>query len=709
MSCMNAISNNPYRILGVYTNASVKELSANITKIKAYSQIGKNTSFSSDFPLVLGSVIRNADAVSKAYSDISLSEGRLMYGLLWFNKMDHVDEIAFNYLNAGDIEKASELFSKINTSGSFVNRAVCALLQENVILASYLFSKLVENDLYDDFQSNVIGIDRKFSKEEFTKILVDTLIKLFPNYDWFNAINSNIVVINNKQQFIDDELHNSYFSKQFKSVFVTSITQSISSKLDQAEKTNLKDPSACLRMAQSVSNLIGDFRNLRTVINASDVRYITLSDRTATILNRLCVGYYNNTNNSHHTKTIYPYAEKALDFACSSKIKKLCQENLEVLNRSLANEEEQKRIKKISTDVDAVKKLISDYEESNKGISSLMDFLRKCNQHLQSIRKKIRDKDISEQISSNVVNFALNIIIDEVNNAYYYKSDIISKASSLMSYMENFEMNYKTRCRFVENFDTLNRMQLRDNKSGFSREQFLFDKKNNKDNNEDHLIRNILIACLLGLILFIFIGYCANKNEKISQNNTSGVNNTTSVITSDSTAIDSVTVQEDNKIEDNVEEVADEYEQEKLNEEKWLKQYKGNSLKTGATPYRSKYGKNSQIGDSEIEVTAAYSSDAVVIIKNSSGKVVKHAYIKANKTYTFTVTSGEYQVFFIQGNSWCPHKKAPNGCSGFFLENVSYGKDDLVYIPDYKILTYTLHSVVNGNFSMRYSDPSEAF
>lgn len=140
-------------------------------------------------------------------------------------------------------------------------------------------------------------------------------------------------------------------------------------------------------------------------------------------------------------------------------------------------------------------------------------------------------------------------------------------------------------------------------------------------------------------------------------------------------------------------------------DELWLEKYRGNSLKNGAQPYHKLYGYNSKGGSSAFGFEASSGSDVIVTIKNMSGKIIRHAYIKKGHRLEITVPSGTYQVFFIFGNSWCPEKEAPNGQKGYFLEGVSVSKDEPQRVPQNQILNYTLYSIQNGNFS---PDPSTA-
>lgn len=143
-------------------------------------------------------------------------------------------------------------------------------------------------------------------------------------------------------------------------------------------------------------------------------------------------------------------------------------------------------------------------------------------------------------------------------------------------------------------------------------------------------------------------------------------------------------------------------------EDKWQVKYLGNQLSNGAQPYRSLYGKNKQSGTSEIIVTAPTDRDALVMVKNGSDRVIRHAYIKSGMRYTFHISAGYHQVYFICGKDWCPEKEAPNGQMGYFLHS-SVSKDSQTYIDDYQSLTYTLQSMANGNFMPQNASSYEAF
>jgi hypothetical protein len=137
--------------------------------------------------------------------------------------------------------------------------------------------------------------------------------------------------------------------------------------------------------------------------------------------------------------------------------------------------------------------------------------------------------------------------------------------------------------------------------------------------------------------------------------------------------------------------------------------YISNSLSTGATPYFKYYGGNSACNDngcSKIKVTTS-NSDVVVTIKKKN-KTVRHAYIQAGDSYSFSFPNGTYQAFFYYGKGWNPEKEMKGGkMKGGFITDEVFGKDDHQSLFN-NVLTYELIMQQNGNFSTRPSNPEEA-
>ena len=139
--------------------------------------------------------------------------------------------------------------------------------------------------------------------------------------------------------------------------------------------------------------------------------------------------------------------------------------------------------------------------------------------------------------------------------------------------------------------------------------------------------------------------------------------------------------------------------------------YRNNSLANGSMPYAYCYGRNN-FGNSSVRVNAG-NIDALVMIKNTSNRVIRHAYVKANRGFTLHVPNGTYTVHFYHGTGWNPKKRMKDThCGpimGGFIYFESISKDpERLYLYN-QSMSYTLRRVTGGNFSTVPSSVSEAF
>lgn len=125
-----------------------------------------------------------------------------------------------------------------------------------------------------------------------------------------------------------------------------------------------------------------------------------------------------------------------------------------------------------------------------------------------------------------------------------------------------------------------------------------------------------------------------------------------------------------------------------------IEKYGNNTLPHGSFPYQEFFGefqKSKQKFNCDVVVTAPIAFDMITVIKENdeNGKVVAHAYIAADSTYTFTIDNGKYQMFFYIGNGWNPNKQMEDGVKGGFVRNETYSKDDPVTLAN-EVITYQL-------------------
>ena len=89
---MNILRNNPYRLLGVYSNSPTKERLANHNRMKAFLKVGKPVSFPLDLPQYLSAIKRTEASVMAAEAQLTLPKDQLLYAQFWFVKV-HIKSV----------------------------------------------------------------------------------------------------------------------------------------------------------------------------------------------------------------------------------------------------------------------------------------------------------------------------------------------------------------------------------------------------------------------------------------------------------------------------------------------------------------------------------------------------------------------------------------------------------------------------------------
>jgi hypothetical protein len=86
---MDAIINNPFRILGLKPTASEKEITKRVSDLTIYAEMDKKVTYETDFEF-LGRVDRSVNAIKEAAKKIENKELKIFYSLLFFeNKVEN--------------------------------------------------------------------------------------------------------------------------------------------------------------------------------------------------------------------------------------------------------------------------------------------------------------------------------------------------------------------------------------------------------------------------------------------------------------------------------------------------------------------------------------------------------------------------------------------------------------------------------------------
>lgn len=289
---MDIIKNNPYRIIGILSNATAKEIQGRKSKITAYAKVGKQITSEFDFPL-FDSIEREHDKIEKAFSAIQQSKEMLENSLFWFLNTNSFDETAINYLRNGDKEKAVEIWEKVTTDkevtpknySCFNNIGTLKLLgksQEEIKEGLEKKIKLIESDCFTNFVHSVAGeayiIDNQKQIENFIDIIIkqyqvkysstDTL-KLFSNC---NGTTQKYL----SQKFTEEPVHN------------------IESQIERTKKKRNENKINAFQFGLKLhENTKSDLTLLKSLLGVEDLKYKMIADNLAKEIMQCGIDYFN--------------------------------------------------------------------------------------------------------------------------------------------------------------------------------------------------------------------------------------------------------------------------------------------------------------------------------------------------------------------------------------------------------------------------------
>jgi len=333
------ISSNPYRIIGVLSNSGVKEIHKNLSKLKAFAQLGKKIEFDYDLNFLnLAEAERYSEIISKVESRVLLDDNKVKYSLFWFLDSSPYDAIALSNLINGNTEKAIEIWEKATKSNevtvknyaSFNNLATLLILMSFDESKYDIFNKsdesishlkralnykcnLITSEFFSNF-CNDIGVTNDISIPEIQTFFATTIIEI---------INKNF----SSKELVDLV---GGLDESFASIINTNLVKNpisnIKNNIQEASKelaANEKNGIAIGK--QLIKNSNRDLIYLRDTLGATDYEFEALADNLANQVLQCGILYFNATGNDQDYLSSYNYA---LNIAIGEKTKNRAKETI---------------------------------------------------------------------------------------------------------------------------------------------------------------------------------------------------------------------------------------------------------------------------------------------------------------------------------------------------------------------------------------------
>ncbi len=441
---INIITNNPFRILGVFSNAKQTDIVRNVGKMKAYLNVGKDVSFTTDLDFLLGSIGRTMESVQKAQSDINLPKDKIRYALFWFCNGNSLDDVALNHLANQDIGKAIEILGKKTSYSSLVNMAVIATIQGRYNDAINFYSQLVHNLANrNQFVTYVCGDTFQIDEDELMHIVIDELLTVAQPISLRNAL-----TVSSDISYISEKALSEPLSK-------------INSEIAKAKSVSGTDAYASLRAGRElIRNTKPALANVKSLAGISSI-YQSTADNLAKQILQCGINYFNNTNDENNVETALEIQQYALSIAVGKLVKDRCKQNVDILL-------ERKKQAAYEKDILYVAAELKSFQSVSPSMQSAESLVRNCKPHLDVIKSNLGAYDDSYlKISSAVANNALGMLIAIVNqaqNVYYNISSgtlsyTIDSALKAMVLIGSLDMTTQTRSRYNQNHTTLKNLQ----------------------------------------------------------------------------------------------------------------------------------------------------------------------------------------------------------------------------------------------------------
>ncbi|MFZ3563100.1 hypothetical protein [Tenacibaculum finnmarkense] len=408
---MKIIQNNPYRIAGILSNVTTKELQKQKGKIKAFSKVGKKITSELDFEF-LDSIERTEESIEKSFSNIQQNQDKVNNSLFWFLKSSPFDETAISYLIKGDNEKAKEIWGKV-TNGKEVNSKNFSAF--NNIGTLKLLSKsereikegieakikLIESDYFENFVHTVADQTFTIDKKKQSQKFIDELLIQFKNkYSSTDAINLFSNCNGSTQKYLSEKV-------------TEEPIHNIESYIESTKRKKKENKSDAYSFGLKLFiNTKDDLTLLKSLLGVSDLNYKRVADELAKEIMQCGIDCFNENQGDNSNKDYLMQVQKlnktALSIAVGSLTRDRAKDHISTL--------EEMKDKSLLQTVELLQSVKDTYETNEATIRQQVKDLKEKDVEIRLGIKLINQTAVEDNIKNSInwkeVNNLLNTVLD---------------------------------------------------------------------------------------------------------------------------------------------------------------------------------------------------------------------------------------------------------------------------------------------------------
>ena len=459
-------------------NATERELQKQIGIIKRYAEIGKAATFDTDYEF-LEPITRTLDDVQVVIGKIEQGHKKRHYALFWMVKNTQFDEIAFNNLKENNIAKAIVIWEKTlknavtekNYSSYFNLSTLHAALSVTntkinlpVLQKSFEIKSQVLNSVSLKLFSELISTNSK-------SVDATEISKQFANetYEWLKPY------IDKPQGITAQDFINlfKFYPKNIRTYisdrFIEIPLSNLETNIDKTEILRKADPYNAAGFAQDLYNkTINDLRQVENILGVANTKYQMLANKLAGEILHCAIEFYNVFISDDGE---FDPGDEALRLCLIAKsigvtgeLIERIEDNTKTIQKWVDGKSEREASKKFKKEMDYIYSELLLFQDKSSSLQNANHLIQECKPQLLLIKTIIGSSNKPYiDISDIVINSALGMIIDVVNNAQKSLNsnniDVISErftlARSLLATIKLMDMSSAIKSRLNINITTI--------------------------------------------------------------------------------------------------------------------------------------------------------------------------------------------------------------------------------------------------------------
>ena len=324
---MKSIQENPYRLVGLLSNATAKEVQRRKGQITAFVRVGREVSSDFDF-VFLDPISRDEISIAKAFSAIQQARDVVNHSLFWFSKTNSFDDTALNYLINGDKEKAIDIWEKVTyekeitpkSVSCFNNIGTLKLIGNNpseINQGIKIKLVLIESSSFKDFVVSVAGDALVVEKQKQVDFFVNAIIKGFET----EFSNNEILKLFEGC----DEKHRKLVIDRFSEspiYFIESAIDSAKNKRNQSKNNAYKYGKELFDQTRP------KLKELENFLGVEDLKYKLIADNLAKEIMQCGIDYFNESQENESSENYLDNAMQLNKLADGIAVGKLTKEKV---------------------------------------------------------------------------------------------------------------------------------------------------------------------------------------------------------------------------------------------------------------------------------------------------------------------------------------------------------------------------------------------